>query len=100
MLKKFYRMWSIINILVAKNQDLTKIYLQEEDWLKISNIINLFKPIFIATEVLSSSIYSIISDVKLTIIDLLWHLESFIEDFNHLEKYMMADLINFKLKEY
>ena len=60
-----------MDILVAKNQNLTKIYLQEEDWLKISNIINLFKPIFIATEVLSSSIYSIISDVKLTIIDLL-----------------------------
>ena len=99
-LKKFYRMRSIMDILVAKNQNLTKIYLQEEDWLKINNIINLLESIFITTEVLSSSTYPIISDIRLTIIGLLWYLESFIEDPNNLEEYMMVDSINFKFKEY
>jgi len=60
-----------MDILVAKNQNLTKIYLQEEDWLKINNIINLLESIFITTEVLSSSTYPIISDIRLTIIGLL-----------------------------
>ncbi len=89
-----------MDILVAKNQNLTKIYLQEEDWLKINNIINLLESIFITTEVLSSSTYPTISDVRLTIIGLLRHLESFIKDPNNLEECIMADSINFKFKEY
>ncbi len=93
-------MRSIMDILVAKNQNLTKIYLQEEDWLKINNIINLLEPIFVAIEVLSSSTYLTISDVRLTIIGLLQYLKSFIKDSNNLEEYMMVDSINFKLKEY
>ncbi len=89
-----------MDILVAKNQNLTKIYLQEEDWLKINNIINLLESIFITTEVLSSSTYPTISDVRLTIIGLFRHLEFFIKDFNNLEECMMVDSINFKFKEY
>ena len=100
MLKKFHHMRSILDILVAKNRDLTSIYLQENDWTQINNMIQLLEPIFIATEVLSSSTYPTISDVRLTIIGLLRHLESFIQDHVDLEECMIANSINFKLKEY
>jgi len=63
-------------------------------------MIQLLEPIFIATEVLSSSTYPTISDVRLTIIGLLRHLESFIQDHVDLEECMIANSINFKLKEY
>ncbi len=83
-----------------KNQNLTSIYLQERDQLKINNIINLFKPIFITIEVLLSSTYLTISNIKLNIIGLLQYLESFIKNLINLKECIIANLINFKFKEY
>ncbi|CAG8852089.1 26074_t:CDS:1, partial [Racocetra persica] len=54
------------------------------------------------TEILSTSTYPTISDVRLTIIGLLRHLESFLETHpdTNLDECMVANSINFKLQEY
>ncbi|CAG8731501.1 10290_t:CDS:1, partial [Racocetra fulgida] len=73
----------------------------DDDWLVVNNMIQLLEPIFIATEILLTSTYPMISDVRLTIIGLLWHLDSFIQTYDaNLDEYMIADSINYKLKEY
>lgn len=63
-------------------------------------MIQLFEPIFIATEILSTSTYPTISDVRLTIIGLLRYLESFIQIYTNLDECMVAESIRFKLQEY
>ena len=100
MLNKFHRMRNILDILVAKNRELGIFYIQDNEWQNIENIIQLLEPIFIATEILSSSTYPTISDVRLIFIGLLRHLESFIQNQNNLEDCVMANSISFKLKEY
>ncbi|CAG8546943.1 5667_t:CDS:2 [Cetraspora pellucida] len=54
------------------------------------------------TEILSTSMYLTISDVRLTIIGLLRHLESFFETYSdtNLDECIIANSINFKLQEY
>jgi len=93
-------MRNIFNILVAKNQDFLTLYLWKEDWPKIDIMIQLLEPFFNATEILSSSTYPTISDVRLTIIGLLRHLDSFIQYNKDLNEYMIANFINFKLQKY
>ncbi|CAG8826858.1 21711_t:CDS:2, partial [Cetraspora pellucida] len=66
----------MLDIFVVKNKDLSPLYLQDDDWLVVNNMIKLLKPIFIATKILSTSTYSTISDC------------------------MIAESINFKLQEY
>ncbi len=63
-------------------------------------MIQLLEPFFDATEILSSSTYPTISDMRLTIIGLLQHLDSFIQCNKDLNEHMIADSINFKLQEY
>ncbi|CAJ0827982.1 3684_t:CDS:2 [Entrophospora sp. SA101] len=65
------------------------------EWQNIENIIQLLEPIFLATEILSSSTYPTISDVQLIFIGLLRHLESFIQNQNNLEDCVMANSINY-----
>ncbi|CAG8711672.1 20757_t:CDS:2, partial [Gigaspora rosea] len=71
-----------------------------DDWLVVNNMIQLLEPIFIATEILSTSTYPTISNVRLTIIGLLRHLDLFIQTHANLNECMVAELINFKLQEY
>ncbi|CAG8527879.1 3130_t:CDS:2 [Racocetra persica] len=73
-------MRDILDLFIIKNRDLSSLYLQDNDWLVINSLIQLLELFFIATEILSTSMYSIINDIRLTII--------------------VANLINFKLQEY
>ncbi|CAG8666969.1 10795_t:CDS:2, partial [Racocetra fulgida] len=68
----------------------------------INSLIQLLEPFFIATEILSTSTYPTISDVRLTIIGLLRHIESFLETHldTNLDECLVANSINFKLQEY
>ncbi|CAJ0826172.1 8886_t:CDS:2 [Entrophospora sp. SA101] len=88
-------MRNILDILVAKNRELGIFYIQDNEWQNIENIIQLLEPIFLATEILSSSTYPTISDVQLIFIGLLRHLESFIQNQNNLEDCVMANSINY-----
>ncbi|CAG8813136.1 3052_t:CDS:1, partial [Racocetra fulgida] len=89
-------------LFIIKNRDLSNFYLQDDDWLVVNSLIQLLEPFFIATEILSTSTYPTISDVRLTIIGLLRHLESFLETYpdTNLDECMVANSINFKLQEY
>ncbi|CAG8808497.1 17419_t:CDS:2, partial [Gigaspora margarita] len=66
----------ILNIFVVKNRDLSSLYLQNANWLVVNNMIQLLKPIFIVTKILSTSTYPTINEC------------------------MVAESINFKLEEY
>ncbi|CAG8713410.1 859_t:CDS:1, partial [Dentiscutata erythropus] len=67
----------------------------------IDNIVELLEPILIATELLSSSSYSTISDICLTFLGLYHHLSKFIDNKSQItEQYIMADSIRFKLNKY
>ncbi|CAG8785615.1 35350_t:CDS:2, partial [Gigaspora margarita] len=82
--------------------ELTNTSEENNDWLVVNSLIQLLEPFFIATEILSTSTYPTISDVRLTIIGLLRHLESFLETYpdTNLDECMVANSINFKLQEY
>ncbi|CAG8768330.1 11252_t:CDS:2, partial [Cetraspora pellucida] len=96
----FLQMQDILDIFIVKNRDLSFLYLQDDDWTVVNNMIQLLEPIFIATEILSTSVYSTISDVRLTITGLLRHLDLFIQQHTNLDECMVAESINFKLQEY
>jgi len=50
-------------------------------------------------KILSSSLYSTVSDIQLTFAGILWHIELYIND-HLIEKSMMADSIHKKLDDY
>ncbi|CAG8563867.1 6978_t:CDS:2 [Cetraspora pellucida] len=93
-------MRNILDILVAKHRDLLSLYLQDDDWDKLKVMIDILCPIFDATEILSSSIYPTISDVRLTIFGLIRHLDLFLEDSCSNDISLLIENINLKLKEY
>ncbi|CAG8577218.1 14231_t:CDS:2, partial [Dentiscutata erythropus] len=66
----------------------------------IDNMIELLEPILVTTELLSSSAYPIISDIFLTFLELLLHLNKFLDNELYSDQYMMADSIKSKLNKY
>ncbi|CAG8590638.1 34148_t:CDS:2 [Racocetra persica] len=99
MLNKFLQMRILLDILVAKHRDLLPLYLQENNCDKLKIMINILRPIFDATEILSTSTYPTISDVRLTIFGLIRHLSPFLESTSS-EDRLFVESINSKLKEY
>ncbi|CAG8802062.1 28758_t:CDS:2, partial [Dentiscutata erythropus] len=65
-----------------------------DDWDRLKIMIDILRPIFDATEILSTSTYPTISDVRLTIFGLIQ--ESYPDD----ENYLFVESINSKLREY
>ncbi|CAG8777317.1 1703_t:CDS:1, partial [Racocetra fulgida] len=64
-------------------------------------MIELLEPILVATELLSSSSYSTISNICLTFLGLLYHLNKFIDEELYLiEQYAIAIAIRSKLNKY
>ncbi|CAG8572775.1 7486_t:CDS:2, partial [Cetraspora pellucida] len=59
---------------------LSPLYLQDDDWNRLKVMIDILHPFFDATEILSTSTYPTISDVRLTIFGLIRHLDFFLED--------------------
>ncbi|CAG8588253.1 11996_t:CDS:2 [Dentiscutata heterogama] len=67
----------------------------------VDNMVELLEPMLVATELLSSSSYPAISNICLTFLELLLHLNKFLDNESYLtEQYMMADSIKSKLNEY
>jgi len=93
-------MRDVLNILVAKHRELDALYLHDDDWSKVSTMIVLLEPMYDTTEILSSSTYPTISDVRLTFGALRHHLHTFVQ--NHTEEsiIVVVDAINNKLEEY
>ncbi|CAG8568931.1 18490_t:CDS:2, partial [Racocetra persica] len=101
MLHRFNKMRDELSLLVtAHKKQLGNDYLNDEEWEVVDNMVELLKPMLVATELLLSSLYPTISDIRLTFLGLL-HLDKFLDNKSHsTEQYMVADSIKFKLNEY
>ncbi|CAG8503079.1 11602_t:CDS:2 [Scutellospora calospora] len=100
MINKFLKMRNLFDILVAKHRDLSPLYLQDDNWNRLKVMIDILHRFFDATEILSTSTYPTISDVRLTIFGLIRHLDFFLEDSLDDNDYLFIESINSKLNEY
>ena len=66
MLQRFKKIKEILEFLVSKNKRcLENLWLNEEGWNHVDSMIELFEPIFQATNLLSTGTYPVISNVRL-----------------------------------
>jgi hypothetical protein len=100
MLQRFKKMKEILEFLVIKNKNyLENLWLNEEEWKNVDSMIELFEPIFQATNLLSTNTYPVISDVRLVFISLQCHLDQYLSN-HEIEECYMAQSIKHKLEEY
>ncbi|CAG8806698.1 1682_t:CDS:1, partial [Cetraspora pellucida] len=101
MLNRFKNLHNKLNLLKTAYPELDNNYPDEEEWKTINNIIFLLEPMLHATEILSTSSYPTIADVRLTFLGIIRHLELFIN--NNLyskNEQTMAYFIKNKLNDY
>ncbi|CAG8516217.1 9067_t:CDS:1, partial [Scutellospora calospora] len=87
--------------LLATKHKLRDIFLDEDEFKEVDNLLNLLYPILEATILLSSCLYLTISNVYLSFDSILHYLSRFIDDRSYsLNKYMVTNSIHYKLNKY